>query len=285
MGGGSSSSETRPGYIYMPEEMTAGPENQMAWLGSLMGMPTGQQWVSAPHEGGGKGGSSEFEPRGRGGRRGSISSGLGGGKGGSRGSWEPTYTNPEDTWFNPFDVPGLTEGQQASYDWARNYTPTDYGAGDELARTLSGGYLYGSNGLESRMKDLTGPLMREWNTSIVPSLQDEATRAGGLASSTYPGLVGKASADLGQRMSEVYAQEWGNERDRMLAALGMAPETGMMDINQMNSLQDILGLPRGVEEEGYTAKWKVAEMMQQLLSAALSGPSGGSSSGWDFSIF
>lgn len=280
MGGGSSSSKSRPGYIYMPEEITAPAEFQMGWLGSLMGMPTGQQFV--PREGsrfgGGKGGSRREYP---GGRRGKG----GGGGGGLYGSWEPTYTDPSDTWFNPFDIPGLTEGQQRFVDMADQYKFDDYGAGTELARTLGGEYLYGDElGLGSRMSDLSGPIFREWNQGILPGLRDEATRAGAIASSAYPDAVGRASADMGQRIAEVYAQEWGGERDRMLAAAGLAPEMDAAKIQAMQDLFGISGAPRQLEEEEMAAKWKVAEMLQSLLSSALSGPAGGSSKGWNFSL-
>lgn len=116
----------------------------------------------------------------------------------------------------------------------------EWGGGEgqsEMEKILSGYYLNTQTNpyLEGMVNTQISPVMQNFLTQTIPSLNTSAVQAGRYGSGAWSGLLGQAGANtqknIGDIAANIYGQNYQSERDRMLQALGLRNQYNIAQMN------------------------------------------------------
>jgi len=119
-------------------------------------------------------------------------------------------------------------GVDALYNRGMYGSPLNFGAGAELMKTLSGGYMPGSEAFGANLKSMYNQILPEVNSTF-----GGAGRFGG----------GLHKIGLENRMADAGQQLYNQERNRMMGAVGMAPEIANQDYTDINAVMQAGAFP------------------------------------------
>lgn len=170
----------------------------------------------------------------------------------------------------------------------------DFGAGDQLAKTLGGEFLGSNPYLDESVAGATGRLTEDFESTVLPGLENAALSAGSVYSSRYPESVNDAgrilSDEIGDVSSRMYSGAYESERDRQIGAAGLAPGVSDIPYNQALAAQPLAGLERtqvlnpnlqgkyGEFLRGEDQIFQIAQAISNLLASSLGGTASESSS-------
>lgn len=133
------------------------------------------------------------------------------------------------------------QGLNAITQRAQNGSPINQAAGQELANTLTGGYLNSGNPyMDSLVDKSQGDVIRGYQQSVIPQLDMIAARSGSFGNTGVDQQSLNAQRQLVSQLGDISTQIRGgayeNERNRMQGAIGMAPTIANQDYVDANSL-------------------------------------------------
>jgi hypothetical protein len=131
------------------------------------------------------------------------------------------YTGQRVAELNPYQLGGLN----ATANRALQGSPVNNAASGELTKTLSGGYLGSNPHLDSMVNRAQGDVMR----GFAPI----EARSGSFGNSGIQESMGRT---LGDVSSQIRGADYANERNRMVGAIGMAPQIANQDYVDANAL-------------------------------------------------
>jgi hypothetical protein len=184
------------------------------------------------------------------------------------GFWDRYGTGAAPTYYPGQSFVPMSSDTQAAFSALANRRSdlsTINAAGDSLRDTLGGKFLdMGNPYLDARFQAAFARQNKQFTDEIAPALDAKFVGAGRTGSfspdgsgNLHVGTTMRLARDLGQTQGDAIAQavagEWGNERNRMLQAAGLAPsiDTGRAGLE----LQDIMGkLQAGKGQEEYTGR-------------------------------
>lgn len=147
------------------------------------------------------------------------------------------YTGPTVAQLNPYQ----TGAMDAMATRAMQGSPVTNAASGELQKTLSGQYLDQGNPYLTSVIDKTlGDVTRNYNNVIRPQQDALMARSGSFGNSGVQGTINDQAyglaGQLGGIASQMRAQDYGAERNRMQGAVGMAPSIAGQDYIDSNAL-------------------------------------------------
>jgi len=154
--------------------------------------------------------------------------------------------------LNPYQTAGI-DAQAAR---AMQGSPVSNAAAGELTKTLSGGYLNSNPYLDATVQAAQGDLTRGYNESIVPQQNAMRARSGSFGNSGVEQAIGTQNNDftrqLGNISTSIRGTDYGNERSRMVGAIGQAPAIANQDYLDAEALQRAGGFYQGQEQRNLT---------------------------------
>jgi hypothetical protein len=147
------------------------------------------------------------------------------------------FTGQTVAGFNPFQ----TSAFQGIADRASAGNPTMNAANQQATNTIQGGYLQGNPFLQSQIDQAQGDLTKQWNNVAKPAWDTAMSNSGSFGNAG----VAQANAyaqeglqkNLGQISSNMRFQNYDQERNRQMQAMGMAPSFANQDYQDLNALQ------------------------------------------------
>lgn len=127
----------------------------------------------------------------------------------------PSYVEPS---------PLTREAEQAVEARARAGSPLVTGMQQELGRNIQGDYLYGGPGFTAAVEAA--------QRQVLPQVQSQFGRAGRAGS----GLAREAQT---RALADVFAQQYGDERQRQMRAMAAAPAGAELDFTDIGRLADL----------------------------------------------
>lgn len=177
------------------------------------------------------------------------------------GFWDRYGTGAAPAYYPGQSFVPMSSDTQAAFSALANRSSdlsTINAAGDSLRDTLGGKFLdMGNPYLDARFQAAFARQNKQFTDEIAPALDAKFAGAGRTAGGAHVDTTMRLARDLGQTQGDAIAQavagEYGNERNRMLQAAGLAPsiDTGRAGLE----LQDIMGkLQAGKGQEEYTGR-------------------------------
>jgi hypothetical protein len=128
----------------------------------------------------------------------------------------------------------------------------------QLNKTAAGGYLGSNPYLDGVYKNAASRVTETFNDQVMPGINASFGRAGGSGSQIRGEIAtdaaGELSQTLGQMASNIYGNDYANERNRMLQAGGMQSQLGLGAANAQNQLLNTQGgIQRGAAALAPTA--------------------------------
>ena len=175
---------------------------------------------------------------------------------------------------------------------AMSGSPLNMGAQEETMKNLSGQYLDQANpAFKGMVERSVAPLREEYQNVVTPGIESRFQQAGRSNSGIAETLAKKSTADsygraVGDITSGLAYKDYGDERNRMLQAAGMAPSlanTDYQDIAQLGQVGAIREGKAGEVLKDDMARWDFeqnieAKKLRDYMTAIAGGSFGGSSS-------
>ena len=163
---------------------------------------------------------------------------------------------------------------------ARGGTPVAQTAQDQVNSTLKGDYLNSNPYLDAMYNQAASAVTRNYTDAVAPSLQANFGLAGRGGSNSYQNSLDMSQQQLGQQLgglaSNIYGQNYANERNNQMTAAGMAPQTaqlnyydasqmlnagGMRDTYNQNVLNDTVNRFNQQQNRPYDALGRYQQMI------------------------
>jgi len=126
---------------------------------------------------------------------------------------------------------------------ARQGSPVQDAAQNSLQQTLSGGFLNQNPALQGAMDAALSGLNRNYTQHVMPGLQAAYSAAGRYGSGAMQNAVSESQQNYLEQAGNVASgmayQNYGDERNRMLTGLQMAPSVAGMDYTDIQALQNV----------------------------------------------
>lgn len=150
--------------------------------------------------------------------------------------------------LNPYQ----TAGYQATANRAMQGSPVNDAASGELQKTLSGSYLGSNPYLQGQIDKASGDVTRHYSDVIAPQIDALDARSGSFGNSGVQNVLGQSRYQLGDTLANISTQmrgqDYGNERNRMQGAVGMAPTIANQDYVDANALTNAGAAVQGQEQ-------------------------------------
>lgn len=145
---------------------------------------------------------------------------------------------------------GQTEtALQAAEKRAVDGSPIQDMGREQMAQTLSGGYLNANPHLDAMYNRAARPVAENFRDAVSPGITGGAARAGRYGSGMYQDMQSKAQDNLGRTLGEmgtdIYGRAYESERGRMNDAIMAAPQYAQADYNDIAQLANV-----GSQREG-----------------------------------
>ena len=158
---------------------------------------------------------------------------------------------------------------------ARAGSPANAAAENQITATLRGDYLD-----PSFYKAQFAPVVEEFNRNVLPGIQGQFAKSGRYGSGASALAVGDAGSRLAGQLGSIASQNMQNERQRQMAAAGMAPSisnAAYSDIGQLAAVGesregiDALKLQEDMARFGFEQN-KDSERLNQYISQLSNNP-------------
>ena len=170
-------------------------------------------------------------------------------------------------------VAGLNNDQSQAFNAVRqratNGSPITANANQNAADTLSGKYLDpSSNPYLSKTYDAAaGDLTRNFSNAVVPGINSSFSQNGRYSSNAHKEAFGDAGRTLGSNLSnlgtQIYGQNYGQERQNQLQVLGQSPQLASADYADAQALVGAGDAQRAFEQENLTSEYNKFLLRQQ----------------------
>jgi hypothetical protein len=165
------------------------------------------------------------------------------------------YTGATIAGFNPFQ----TSAFQGIADRASAGNPAMNAANGALTNTIQGGFLQGNPFLQNQIDAAQGDLTKQWNNVAKPAWDTAMSNSGSFGNAG----VAQANAyaqeglqkNLGQISSNMRFQNYDQERNRQMQAMGMAPSFANQDYQDLNALQGVGNTIQGQDQKMLTDQY------------------------------
>lgn len=146
------------------------------------------------------------------------------------------YTGQRVADFSPWQQQAF----QAQAQRAMSGSPVMNAANSQLQSTISGANLNGNPYLQGQIDQAQGDLVRQWNTVQKPAWDTSMQRSGSFGNSGIA-EANRNAQDMMQRNlgligSNMRYQNYAQERQNQMQAMGMAPTFAQQDYNDINQL-------------------------------------------------
>ena len=159
--------------------------------------------------------------------------------------------------MNPYQTGAL----DATAQRAMQGSPVTNAASGELQQTLGGDYLQQGNPYLTNVIDKTlGDVTRNYNNVIRPQQDALMARSGSFGNSGVQSTINDQAyglaGQLGGLASQMRAQDYGAERNRMQGAVGMAPQIANQDYVDANALGQAGAQYQGQEQANLSDQYR-----------------------------
>lgn len=148
------------------------------------------------------------------------------------------YSGQTVAQMNPFQV----QGYNAQAARAVQGSPVNDAASGELQKTLNGSYLNSNPYLAKQYDSAARGITDNYNQSVVPQLTALDARSGSFGNSGVASATGTAQGQLAKNLGDVatnlYGNDYANERNRMQTAVSQAPTSANQDYVDASALQN-----------------------------------------------
>ena len=148
--------------------------------------------------------------------------------------------------------PYMMQGWQAQAQRGMQGSPVMGAANEQLTNTINGGMMGGNPYLTGQIDQAQGDLARNWNNVAKPSWDTGMQRSGSygnagvaLAHENAQNDMQKNMAGIGQNMR---FNNYTNERNNQMQAMGMAPQFAQQDYNDINAVTQAGTAMQGQEQ-------------------------------------
>lgn len=146
--------------------------------------------------------------------------------------------------LNPYQ----TAGYNAVAARAAQGSPVSDAAAGELTRTLNGGYLNNNPHLQGLIDQSSQDVLRNYESVIRPQQDAMARRSGSFGNTGVDNYVAGQQYDLGKTLAgistTIRANDYANERNRMMGAVSQAPAIANQDYIDA---QQLIGAGQGFQ--------------------------------------
>lgn len=170
-------------------------------------------------------------------------------------------------------VAGLNGDQTQAFNAVRqratNGSPVTANANSNAANTLSGQYLDPSSNpwLSKTYDAAASDLARNYSNAVVPSINSTFSQAGRYGSGAQREAIGDAGRTLGSSLgnlsTQIYGQNYGQERQNQLNVLGQSPQLASADYADAQALVGAGDAQRAFDQENLTSEYNKFLLRQQ----------------------
>lgn len=181
-----------------------------------------------------------------------------------------SYSPYED--YRGSTVAGLNRDQNTAFGAIRNRalrgSEVGRGANRNAADTLSGRYLDPESNpwLKSTYDAAASDMARNYTDAVIPGINSTFSRAGRYGSNAQQAAIGDAGRTLASNLSNmgtnIYGQNYQQERGNQLNAMGMSSQLAASDYNDANALMGAGDAQRAFSQEGLAdaySRWQQAK--------------------------
>ena len=157
---------------------------------------------------------------------------------------------------------GLTEGR------ALQGSPLNFNAQGLVNDTLQGGYLGGNPYLDAVYDRGASAMTRNFSEGVMPGIDSAFAGAGRYGSDLWSNQRDNAYDQLGRSLegyaTNLYGNDYANERNRQMQAAGMAPQLANQDYADFQQLANVGGIIEGKAGENLQDQMARYSYYQQL---------------------
>ena len=137
-------------------------------------------------------------------------------------------------------------------DRATNGSPVNAAAGAQLTGTLNGQYLNGNPALQGAIDNASEGIVRNFNKITSPMIDANFSSNGRYGSGIFKDVKGDAATAAGDQLRKVATdmsyQNYGDERQRQLAATALAPQIANQDYTDASQLASVGATKEGMNQ-------------------------------------